>query len=135
MSHFLVFPFLVISKKLNPLEHSRYLLMNHNGADRTFVPVVTILQKAFRPLGVRRQLSTYTNMCIYILIRDLYSPQPLQKIESHRKYPYQIPAELPPHPNQPPKKLVFQRCIKWQKFWKMGEKMGKKSIFHWDFCM
>ena len=40
------------------------------------------------------------------------------------------------YPQANPKKVgMFKRCIKWQKSWKMGEKMGKKSIFHWDFSM
>ena len=30
---------------------------------------------------------------------------------------------------------MLQWCIKLQKSWKMGEKMVKKSIIHWDFGM
>ena len=28
---------------------------------------------------------------------------------------------------------MFQRCIKWQKSWKMGEKMGKNQFFNEKF--
>ena len=47
-------------------------------------------------------------------------------------------VRLPP-PHAKPKKLlktngvIFHSSIKWQRSAKMGEKMDKKSIFHWDF--
>ena len=59
------------------------------------------------------------------------APKPPNRKQS--KVPRPNPAELTPQTN--PKIFgMFQRCIKWQKSWKMGEKMGKKLIFHWDFC-
>ena len=45
------------------------------------------------------------------------------------------PKQVDPRRRDPPNFGMLQRSIKWQKTWKLGDKMGKKSICHWDFCM
>ena len=62
---------------------------------------------------------------------EIYTaPQP-----PNSKVPPQTRSNMTAPANPPSNFGMLQRCIKWQKSWKMGKKMDKKSLFHWDFCV
>ena len=81
-------------------------------------------------ISIHKVRGVSKNVEMIMQYRDLYSPS--STLPQTRDYP-QARRNYPKtnHKNF----VMFQRCIKWQKSWKKGEQMDKKSLFHWEFCM
>ena len=86
-------------------------------------------------------------MFIPLILDCLYQGFPASQPPPTPRQIESTPSPAQDQPNPSPAELplktksknfgMFQRCIKWQKSWKMGEKMGKTQfsieIFVWKF--